>query len=155
MVDHSSSHHRDNSQSNSPYSHHFTVCRSRDQQLALVSIAAVCLASFLAWPSLEHIVYTLLRSLCFISMLALFIGQFIKLKHWQCSLTLNSWGEGLLNGDIRFQVVGKVWVTPLCCFFYIESDKGRDWLLLWRDMFDDTSYRHLCRLLLNYQSHKD
>lgn len=81
-------------------------------------------------------------------MLLFFIYQFWKLNRWTCKFSLNAVGEGHLTDHGKFTLYKRAFVTPFVCFFYIQTDKEQRLIIIWSDMCDDTSYRHLCRLLL-------
>lgn len=81
-------------------------------------------------------------------MLLFFIYQFWLLNRWTCHFVLNVTGEGALAGAEKFTLYHRAFVSPFICLFYIKTEKGLRLLMVWSDMCDDTSYRHLCRLLL-------
>ena len=79
-----------------------------------------------------------------------FIWQFWQLKNWYCQFILSAEGYGRLNQRQSFVVEGKPIVTPFAVIFDIrlKNNANIKRLVIWRDMLDDTNYRHLCRLLL-------
>ncbi len=52
----------------------------------------------------------------------------------------------------KFQLILRPIVTPFILLFYIriEGSRKKRLMIVWADMLNDTSFRHLCRLLLNY-----
>ncbi|WP_394391979.1 protein YgfX [Shewanella woodyi] len=128
--------------------HSFNLTSSFDQRFSLVVFASLCLTSFLAWPLLDSLLYHLIKALFFSFMLLFFIHQFLQLKSWHCQFVLNGAGEGRLQGEERFKLTQKAFVSPFICLFYIEADEKLTLMIVWSDMCDDTSYRNLCRLLL-------
>jgi toxin CptA len=136
--------------------HSFSVSASFDQRLSLVVLACVCFSSFLAWPGFESLSYQLVKYGLLGLMLIFFGHRLWQLQGWRCSFMLDEQGEGILGGANRFQLNPNPWVTPFACVFCVSlcdeslAKTGRKRsLIIFRDMLDDTSYRHLCRLLLN------
>ncbi|WP_299794103.1 protein YgfX [uncultured Shewanella sp.] len=133
--------------------HSFSLTASFDQRLSLVVFGAVSLTSFLAWPDIDNLYYLLIKGLC-LSLLFLFLSyQLWSLNHWRCKFSLDVRGEGRLDnrrGDesVKFKLAGRRVVTPFASLFYLQTDRDKRLLIVWADMLDDTSYRHLCRLLL-------
>ncbi|SQH75589.1 conserved membrane protein of unknown function [Shewanella benthica] len=145
--------------------HSFRLTSSFDQRLALVVLASVCLCSFLAWPSLDNIIYLSIQYCAAGLTLVFFSYQFWQLTYWYCRFSLNRDGEGqiVFRGRSELAVVDEIAmekftlilspiVTPLVVFFYVHTQDmhvgHRHLVIIWADMLDDTSYRHLCRLLL-------
>ncbi|RTR34683.1 protein YgfX [Shewanella atlantica] len=131
--------------------HSFSVNASFDQRLSLIVFCGVCLTSFLAWPDIDSFYYSFAKYLSFTLLVLFFCYQFWSLKHWRCRFSLNVKGEGSLDENNRsesFELVGRRLVTPFVSLFYIQTDSGKRLIIVWSDMLDDTSYRHLCRLLL-------
>lgn len=98
-------------------------------------------------------------------MLVFFSYQFWQLSYWHCRFSLGRDGEGQIAWRVKrrlasvdetsmekFTLVMNPIVTPLVVFFYVHSQDmrvgHRRLVIVWADMLDDTSYRHLCRLLL-------
>lgn len=146
--------------------HSFRLTPSFDQRLALVVLASVCLSSFLVWPPLDNLIYLSIKYCAACLTLTFFSYQFWQLKHWYCRFSLGRDGEGrIVFGDKsqltsvdetameKFTLVLNPIVTPLVVFFYINTQDmsvgRRRLVIIWADMLDDTSYRHLCRLLLS------
>ncbi|WP_326515449.1 MULTISPECIES: protein YgfX [unclassified Shewanella] len=128
--------------------HSFSLISSFDQRFSLVVLACLCLTSFLAWPPFDNLFYHLTQVIFFSFMLLFFTAQFWKLNCWKCQFILNVAGEGSLAGVEKFTLYKRAFVSPFICLFYIETEKGLSLLMVWADMCDDISYRHLCRLLL-------
>ncbi|BAJ00901.1 protein YgfX [Shewanella violacea] len=143
----------------------FRLTSSFDQRLALVVLGSVCLSSFLAWPSLDNFIYLSIHYSTAGLTLAFFCYQFWQLKHWYCRFSLSRDGGGLIAfrdreqdaapviaDKVKFTLVSGPIVTPLVVFFYIRTQDmevgHRRLVIIWADMLEDTSYRHLCRLLL-------
>ena len=145
--------------------HSFRLTSSFDQRLALVVLASICLCSFLAWPSLDHLIYLSIKYCAAGLTLVFFSYQFWQLTYWHCRFSLSRDGEGQIAFSVRsefaaedeivsekFTLVMSPIVTPLVVFFYVHTQDmpvgHRRLVIVWADMLDDTSYRHLCRLLL-------
>jgi len=128
--------------------HSFSFTSSFDQRFSLVVFASVCLTSFLAWPPFDNALYRLIKVMLFVVMLLFFIYQCWKLNRWTCKFVLNALGEGSLADHGKFTLCKRAFVSPFVCLFYIQTDKEQRLITVWSDMCDDTSYRHLCRLLL-------
>lgn len=145
--------------------HSFRLTSSFDQRLALVVLASVCLCSFLAWPSLDNLIYLSIKYSAAGLTLVFFSYQFWQLTFWHCRFSLSRDGEGqivflgrseLASVDEtvakKFILVMSPIVTPLVVFFYVRTQDmkvdHKRLVIIWADMLDDTSYRHLCRLLL-------
>ncbi|ABV35751.1 conserved hypothetical protein [Shewanella sediminis HAW-EB3] len=133
--------------------HSFSLKASFDQRLSLVVFCSVCLSSFLAWPDIDNFYYSFAKYLLFTLILLFFSYQFWSLNHWRCRFSLNVKGEGSLDEMIRgerktFELSGRRIVTPFVSLFYIRTVSEKRLIIVWSDMLDDTSYRHLCRLLL-------
>ncbi|RTR39031.1 hypothetical protein EKG38_08865 [Shewanella canadensis] len=137
--------------------HSFSLHASFDQRLSLVVFCGVCLTSFLAWPDIDNSYYSFAKYLFFTLLVLFFSYQFWSLNHWRCRFSLNAKGEGSLderNNSEResFVLSGRRFVTPFVSLFYIQTDSSKRLIIVWSDMLDDTSYRHLCRLLLSNKS---
>ncbi|QFU21695.1 hypothetical protein FS418_07300 [Shewanella sp. YLB-09] len=148
--------------------HNFNVSSSFDQRLSLVVFASVCLTSFLIWPYFDNLLYQVFKYVLLTACLVFFIYQFWRLNRWTCKFSLVSTGDGRviyptvnqLNSDCdeayfeKFTLIKKPVVTPFVVQFYIQIEEGnrssKRMMFVWADMLDDTSYRNLCRLLLNY-----
>ncbi|MDB2386890.1 hypothetical protein N9W21_06060 [Shewanella sp.] len=128
--------------------HSFCLYRSFDQRLSLVVVAAICLTSFLLWPYSDSPFYLTIKAICFILCSVFFVWQFWRLKDWSCQFLLSSDGHGKLGLRQRFVVTGKPLITPFAVLFDVQCEQDIKRLVVWRDMLDDTDYRHLCRLLL-------
>jgi toxin CptA len=128
--------------------HSFSFTSSFDQRFSLVVVACLCLTSFLAWPLFDNLFYHLIKAALFAFMLLFFTYQLRLLNHWKCHFMLNGIGEGSLVGGDKFTLCNRAFVSPFVCVFYIQTVKGQKLFMVWSDMCDDTSYRHLCRLLL-------
>jgi len=114
----------------------------------------VCLTSFIAWPDIDSFYYSLTKNISFTLLLLFFGFQFWSLKYWACHFSLNVKGEGRLSvakisDREKFVLSGRRVVTPFASLFYIQTDSDKRLIIVWADMLDDTSYRHLCRLLLS------
>ncbi len=130
--------------------HSFILHSSFDQRLSLVILAAVCFTSFLAWPSIYHPAVTFLRYIIAIAMGIFFIMQWHRLKHWSFQFLIDGSGLVSCNGTrVKYQLK-RLWISPFILAFQLHNEKQKRLVLVWRDMLDDTSYRHLCRHLLNY-----
>lgn len=129
--------------------HSFSVKASLDQRLSLVVFIAVCLSSLLVWPQIESFGVLLLKLAVIVLNLCFLLYQLWRLRDWQLSFALNRTGEGRLATGEQFQVLPRTWVTPFVCLMYLNVGAKPRLLPLWADMFTDTDYRHLCRLLLN------
>ncbi|MEI6858647.1 MAG: protein YgfX [Shewanella sp.] len=144
----------------------FRLTSSFDQRLALVVLACVCLSSFLAWPSIDNFIYLSIKYCAVGLTLVFFFYQFWQLKYWYCRCSFSRDGRGLIafrnrrrhtsvndTATEKFTLVLSPLVTPLVVFFYIHTEDinvgHRRLVIIWADMLDDTSYRHLCRLLLS------
>ncbi|MPY23291.1 hypothetical protein FM037_21700 [Shewanella psychropiezotolerans] len=131
----------------------------------MVVLASVCLCSFLAWPSLDNLIYLIIKYCAAGFTLVFFSYQFWLLTYWHCRFSLSRDGEGQIAFSCRnhlaavdeiatekFTLVMSPIVTPLVIFFYVHTQDmnvgHRRLVIIWADMLDDTSYRHLCRLLL-------
>nr|WP_258405010.1 protein YgfX [Shewanella psychrotolerans] len=44
----------------------------------------------------------------------------------------------------------RLWISPFVVLFQMTVEQEKHLIVVWRDMLDDTSYRHLCRLLLRF-----
>ncbi len=145
--------------------HSFRLTSSFDQRLALVVLASVCLCSFLAWPRLDNLIYLMIKYCAAGVTLVFFSYQFWQLSYWHCRFSLGRDGEGQIAWGVKrrlasvdetsmekFTLVMNPIVTPLVVFFYVHTQDmsvgHRRLVIVWADMLDDTSYRHLCRLLL-------
>ncbi|GAB1070148.1 MAG: protein YgfX [Shewanella algae] len=128
--------------------HRFQLSSSFSQYLSLTVLAAICLSSFLAWPALDYPFYLSFKYLCLLLMLAGFGLALWRLRRWQLCFWLNELGEGQFEPGSSFELSGRPWISPFVVTFTYqgEDNYGRCWLFA--DMFDDTDYRHLCRLLL-------
>ncbi|TCN87927.1 protein YgfX [Shewanella fodinae] len=130
----------------------FTAKSSVGQYLALGALAAICLLSFRLWPALDFRYYQPLRWGLMLSVISYFGYQLWRLRDWSVSFWLSGNGQGLFDADQMFTVGEPVLVTPwLVSFRCLQANRFQR-LYLFRDMFDDTDYRHLCRLLLNRDS---
>ncbi|MCL1050227.1 hypothetical protein L2755_11385 [Shewanella abyssi] len=133
--------------------HSFHLSSSFDQRLSLVVVASLCFSSFMIWPYGESLSYLFCKALIFILCISYFSWQFWQLKYWSCQFILSAKGNGRLNQKHGFVIRGKPIITPFALMFDIQCGTEVKRLLVWADMLDDTSYRHLCRLLLqSYQS---
>ncbi|WP_028762737.1 protein YgfX [Shewanella colwelliana] len=128
--------------------HNFSITASIDQRLSLVVFTSICLTSFLAWPSFTITWYIILRYACAMLLLSYLGWQFYQLKTWHCSFWIDEAGKaGLSKPNISCQLK-RFWVSPFAVVFQLENDQSSHFVIVWRDMLDDTSYRHLCRLVL-------
>ncbi|MFQ6371335.1 protein YgfX [Shewanella sp. YIC-542] len=132
--------------------HRFLVTTSPGQYAALLLLAVVCLGSVAFWPALDYPVYPYLRWGALLAMTGYFASRIRTLSRWQLDFWLAGNGEGQFVGSSRFQVGGPVLITPWMVSFPCRGPGGFRRLYLFRDMFDDTNFRHLCRLLLNRHS---
>ncbi|MFV0596946.1 protein YgfX [Shewanella sp.] len=128
--------------------HSFSVKASFDQRLSLVVFVCVCSTSLLIWPETDIAFLRGLRFLFAVLLLGFCCYQLWRLRTWHCRFELNSKGEGWLSTEEAFHVLPRTWVTPFVCLVYYQSGDKLHLLPLWADMFSDTDYRHLCRLLL-------
>ncbi|QQX81449.1 hypothetical protein JK628_06190 [Shewanella sp. KX20019] len=128
--------------------HSFHLSSSFDQRFSLVVVASLCFISFMVWPYGESFSYLFCKSLIFILSISYFSWQFWQLKHWSCQFILSAEGNGRLNQKQGFVIKGKPMITPFALMFDIQCETEVKRLVVWADMLDDTSYRHLCRLLL-------
>ncbi|MFB2802083.1 protein YgfX [Shewanella seohaensis] len=132
--------------------HSFSVKASRDQRLSLVVFVCVCSTSLLIWPETDVVFWRVLK-LVFAVLILGFLGyQLWRLRAWHCRFELNGKGEGWLSTGETFHVLPRTWVTPFACLVYYQSADKLYLLPLWADMFSDTDYRHLCRLLLKVKT---
>ncbi|MCL1073650.1 protein YgfX [Shewanella dokdonensis] len=132
--------------------HSFTVTSSFGQYLALLVLAVICLLSFRFWPALDYRYYPFIRWGLFGVLACYFCYQLWRLRTWKIRFWLSDNGQGQFGAEQMFTVGAPVLVTPwLVSFSCIQTD-GFHRLYLFRDMFDDTDYRHLCRLLLHRDS---
>jgi toxin CptA len=140
----------------------FNVKSSFLQKLALSLFTSLCLFSFSLWPTLNSLIYQIIKLSLVLSVAGFFIYQFWQLSRWKYQFTLDDAGQGILSvtesvpsaSDINqqhFTQQRSAIVTPLFCLLFLEmtADNRQIKMILpvWRDMLDDTSYRHLCRLL--------
>lgn len=132
--------------------HRFAVKSSFGQYLALMVLAAVCLLSFCFWPDLDYLFYQPLRWLMVTTLIGYFSVRLWRLRYWQLEFWLAGNGGGQFETGDSFDVAEPVMVTPWLVSFSCQLPTGFRRLYLFSDMFDDTDYRHLCRLLLNRNS---
>lgn len=140
----------------------FNVKSSFLQKLALSLFASLCLFSFTLWPTLNSLFYQIVTLLLAVNVAGFFIYQFWQLSRWKYQFMLDDAGKGILSvtesvlslsdlSQLHFTQQRSAIVTPLCCLLFLEmtADNRQIKMILpvWRDMLDDTSYRHLCRLL--------
>ena len=139
--------------------HKFHLVASFDQRLSLVCFAAVCLSSFLVWPPISLLWFVIIKYALLLVVVGFFLYQFWVLKHWSFAFWMDESGKigldekSLDAGQTETCVAlfyRRVWVSPFAVLFWLCSDDNKRLVILWRDMFDDTGYRHLCRLLLRF-----
>ena len=145
--------------------HNFHLTASFDQRLSLVCFAALCLSAFLAWPPISYPWLLFFKYGLLTATIAFFLYQFIALSRWSFAFWLDESGRiGLIHDRLDSQLeeskveepgetrlsYRRVWVSPLVVLFWLYEGEQRRMAILWRDMFDDTGYRHLCRLLLRF-----
>ena len=128
--------------------HSFSLYSSFGQRLSLAVVAAICLTSFLIWPYSESLFILVSKILTFTLCCSFFAWQYWRLRNWNCQFILSADGHGQLNQQQSFIVKGKPIVTPFAAIFDVDCEQEIKRLVVWRDMLDDTNYRHLCRLLL-------
>lgn len=138
-------------------SYFFSIKTSLLQKLALLVLAGLCLFSFWLWPVLDNVIYQGIKILLALSVSAFFIQQFWQLPQWHWQFSLDDRGQGVVEaqGDepenIALVQYRPAIVTPLLCILFLVKDPQNQAvkvvLPVWVDMLDDTSYRHLCRLL--------
>ena len=132
--------------------HSFSVKASFDQRLSLVGFVCVCSTSLLLWPETDTAVLHGLRAIFAVLILGFLCSQLWQLRKWHCRFELNGQGDGWLSTGEAFHVLPRTWVTPFICLVYYQSADRLHLLPLWADMFSDTDYRHLCRLLLKVKT---
>ncbi|QYJ83427.1 MULTISPECIES: protein YgfX [Shewanella] len=145
--------------------HNFHLTASFDQRLSLVCFAALCLSAFLVWPPIASLWFLTLKYGLLTATITFFLYQFIALRRWSLAFWLDESGRiGLLRDELdshtQVQQVDeaseqhlsyrRIWVSPLVVLFWLYEGEQKRLVILWRDMFDDTGYRHLCRLLLRF-----
>ncbi|WP_425601905.1 protein YgfX [Shewanella insulae] len=145
--------------------HNFYLTASFDQRLSLVCFAAVCLASFLVWPPIVSLWFLIFKYGLLLTTIGFFLYQFVVLRSWSFAFWLDESGKiGLIQDMLDTQnhqlhvaepdeqclSYRRVWVSPLVVLFWLYEGEQKRLAILWRDMFDDTGYRHLCRLLLRF-----
>ncbi|MCG9695937.1 hypothetical protein L1D21_03060 [Shewanella sp. Isolate11] len=116
----------------------------------MVIFAAVCFTSLLAWPAINHLAITLFKWLVAIGLAIFFILQWLKLKLWSFEFWVDEAGQASCDQLDAPCQIKLLWISPLILVFQLRDLKRKRLVLVWRDMLDDTSYRHLCRLLLRY-----
>ncbi|MDP5145186.1 protein YgfX [Shewanella holmiensis] len=117
------------------------------QYLCYWLIFAVVMTSFIAWPSLESTLLTLIFYGCIVVVIIVFIRQLCRLRHWQCQIVLDGVSGGRLATEDLFKFGKPAFICPLFCMLYLEfEDHSRQICCVWADMLDDTQYRTLCRL---------
>ncbi|MCE9679056.1 hypothetical protein LZP69_07670 [Shewanella sp. AS1] len=102
--------------------------------------------------------------------LLLFIVQWRKLYAWSLAFWVDEAGRCAFIPSRTIELVTEpdngsanalktLWVSPWLVVFHlnVKANSGENTreprkhlILVWRDMLDDTSYRHLCRLLLRF-----
>ncbi|WP_350355260.1 protein YgfX [Shewanella mesophila] len=130
--------------------HNFYLCASFEQRLSLVIFAAVCLSSFLAWPPLSPLWFVLIKWFVITLVCCFFIYQWFSLKHWHLNFWLDESGKGAFVDREKNYLLKRLWISPFVVLFQMRAEQEKHLIIVWRDMLDDTSYRHLCRLLLRF-----
>ncbi|MCG9745554.1 protein YgfX [Shewanella sp. Isolate8] len=145
--------------------HNFHLTASFDQRLSLVCFAALCLSAFLAWPPISSFWFLTLKYGLLLATIVFFLYQLIALRSWSLAFWLDESGRiGLIHDRLDSQLEEskveepgearlshrRVWVSPFMVLFWLYEGEQKRLVILWRDMFDDTGYRHLCRLLLRF-----
>lgn len=138
---------------------HFSLSASFNQFLSHIVLVIVCMTSYILWPENHSWLYQIIFYSIFLANLVFFAIHLFTLKNWHCQFSLEENGQGtILIGNLRGNEF-EFWRSPIVTVFaaamFIEVQKGeschRQLLIVWSDMFDDSSYRNLCRQLLSCQ----
>lgn len=76
--------------------------------------------------------------------------QCLRLRHWRLHFWLDESGKGALADNEETYLLKRLWVSPYVVLFHMCGEQEKHLIIVWRDMLDDTNYRHLCRLLLRF-----
>lgn len=112
-------------------------------------LAFALLATFVLWPDIDLPLFPLCKySLLFISALLLF-KQYLQLCRWRLTFSLDEYGRGLQTEGDSFRLGPRSFVTPWLVICFFERAGQTYPQFLFADMFSDTDYRSLCRLIIN------
>ncbi|WP_144210184.1 protein YgfX [Shewanella donghaensis] len=117
------------------------------------------MTGYILWPEIHTLFYQIIFYSIFVANLAFFSIHLYALKSWHCQFYLDENGQGSISIGILENHAFEFWRSPIVTVFaaamFIEVQKGesrsRQLLIVWSDMFDDSSYRNLCRQLLSWQ----
>lgn len=131
--------------------YYFTLGASFNSWLTLIILSLALLSLFLAWPQSQFSWFNALFIFCLFITLGLISYLLWSHHHWFCHFSLNQNGSGMLDSNQAFVINTRPFITAFVSIIYIEITQPNAnkvaMIWVWSDMLDDTSYRHLCRLL--------